>query len=87
MAPQLPDGYTVKYRHVRHHKIPHPSKMDGGEPVLAEKGGRTIATLKDADGYVVGVGEAICHPNESYNKHLGRVVSLGRAMKHAGLSR
>ncbi len=75
----LPDGYTVKYEHRRRymlaaHHMPNPEA----------KGGSTVAHVYDAEGTLVAEGTAIVHPNDNYNKRIGRAVSLGRALKQLG---
>lgn len=88
---ELPDGYRVRYKHIRLY-------ARGGIFVgiddmysLEPKGGETIATVVDLHGDTIGVGYSRCRPDENYNKRLGRTIALGRALqdleKHDNASR
>lgn len=80
MIRQLPEGYIVKYHHRRSTKIIHAKKMDGPMEVFDPKGGETIAIVYDTEGKEVIAACAICSPNETFNKRLGRTIALGRAL-------
>ena len=83
MNQQLPDGYRVKYTHVRSYVNPRPGKFDSHK-TLSQKGGRTYADVYDPKDNLVASGIAIVHPKDNYNKKIGREVSLGRALKTLG---
>lgn len=44
-------------------------------------GGKTIARILREDGTVLAEGEARCCPRDSFNRKVGRQISLGRALK------
>lgn len=46
------------------------------------KGGLTIAHIEFADGSAVRAS-AQCNPRDTYNKTIGRMIAVGRAMKAA----
>jgi hypothetical protein len=46
------------------------------------KGGLTIAQIEFADGSTVRAS-AQCNPKDTYNKAIGRMIAVGRAMKTA----
>lgn len=44
------------------------------------QGGRTVARIELPDGRMF-TGEAVCRPDENFNKKLGRLIATGRALK------
>lgn len=57
-----------------------------GKPLseVSNKGGLTVAEVVEIDGEdekILARGEAWCRPDESFNKKLGRMVAVGRALK------
>lgn len=77
MLRELPAGYSVRYHHERERE---PVDADAFGDILP-KGGRTEALIFDAEGNQVASGEAICRPDENFQKRLGRIVALGRALQ------
>jgi len=51
-----------------------------GNEELSTFGGKTKAVLKNAEGEVVAVGEALCAPVDPFVKYVGSVKALGRAV-------
>ena len=51
------------------------------EARVLEWGGETLATVRDPDGEIVARASAYCNLTDQFNKKLGRIISLGRALK------
>ena len=70
------DGYKVRVIHNR--------KIDFSDfpktTIKFPQGGVTRVEVRTPDGKEL-VGEAVCHPEENYNKKLGVKIALGRALK------
>jgi hypothetical protein len=83
MLPKLPDGYTVKYKYDRDIVKRERKTLLSDNVIfeLASKGGTTTATIYDQDGNMAARGFARCRPDEQFNKRLGKLISLGRALK------
>ena len=77
MLREVPDGCKVRYKHERVVNWAGGRRTDDISP----KGGRTIARILDAEGTELALGEAVCRPDEQFNKKIGRMVALGRALK------
>lgn len=47
------------------------------------KGGKTVVQVLDRydQDHIVAEGIAYCNPTDNYNKNIGRLAALGRAMK------
>lgn len=99
MRHQLPDGYSVKFRHRRLRRYAaRKFKFDDTITVddtvvdnhlvvrtsLNPFGGATQAEVFDESGQLVAIGTAICRPDEHFVKAVGRQVALGRALKTIG---
>lgn len=80
MRPLVPEGLRVRYQH---HRYLDPS----GEGTSPKGGWTTASLLRDTeDGeQVVATGISYCHLNDNFNRKIGRDISLGRALKNAGL--
>lgn len=81
MLPQLPEGYTVKFRHTRNK---HGQTINPGSGTISPRGGTTHAFVYDAERNLVATGYADCNEKDNYNKKIGRDISLGRALKELG---
>lgn len=87
MRPQLPEGYTVKYRHRRMTARGDMYSLGSYERGLGEflsvspKGGETEAKVYGPDDAVVAIGVATCHERDNFNRRIGRDIALGRALK------
>lgn len=81
MRPQLPEGYSVRYRHSR--MTAAGAMIPPGDMLLAPspKGGETEAKVFDRDGSLAAMGVATCHERDSFNRRIGRDIALGRALK------
>lgn len=79
MKPTLPEGYTAKYKHIRHSYTLFPS-VDRVR-ILSPRGGETICFILNQENVVVANGTAKCSPEDNYNKATGRNIALGRALK------
>ena len=83
MIRQMPVGHAARvtyYRMIEGHKTPlNRARMREGDKVL-QHGGGTLVEIIDADGTVVGVGNATCRPDETFDHKLGRTIALGRAL-------
>jgi hypothetical protein len=72
----------IRYR-VRHMRIFTPIENLTGELIQA-KGGRTVVEIghvKDGDFHVLVTGEARCHPNDNYDRKVGRDLALRDALR------
>lgn len=71
-------GLVVKFDHRRRHAAQH-------LPFVSAKGGTTICRLYFPDDKTFespcGIGVAKCADHDTYNKGIGRAISLGRAFK------
>lgn len=74
MTPELPVGYSVRYRH-------HRVAVDNDLRLLGPKGGETEARVYGPDDSLVAIGVAVCHPSDNFSRRLGRSIALGRALK------
>lgn len=84
MSRELPEGFTVKYRHERDEAFipPRFDRFDElGAVSVSPKGGKTEAFIFDSKGNEVATGEAVCRPDENFDKALGRTIALGRALQ------
>src|SRR4051812_37548904 len=76
-VPDIPDGFTVRYRHRRYFRLASRKRRD----VLVDpRGGETIATVHDADGNEVASGESTCLDADTFCKATGRAIALRRAL-------
>ena len=88
------DGICYRVRHERPSTLSFPGRLvhqqgwgPGRGPFVFPKGGRTVVEIltKDTDvddvPLVLAVGVAVCRPDETYNRRLGRTIALGRALK------
>lgn len=82
MKVTVPEDHVVKYEHHRHYLT---------SMKVSPRGGMTVAYLYrkedlEAGGIAIAVssGVAHCHPNDNYNKRIGRAIALGRALKQNG---
>ena len=64
------NGYKVRVKHFRRHS-----------PSPETKGGKTVVEVRTPDGKEIK-GEAICSPEDNYNKKIGVRIALGRALKN-----
>ena len=80
----LPEGFTVIYDHERPYVVGNMLvvgfRVNGQQPL--PRGGCTVATILDADRNLVAFGEATCHERDNYNRRIGRMIALGRALKN-----
>lgn len=58
---------SPKFIHIRSYNV------DGS---VCPRGGITIAYI--IDGNSIYAAEALCHPNDNFNKHIGRAKAAGR---------
>jgi len=71
---------------VRQYAAPDHKLREANIPI-ATKGGVTEVFVLTADGILVGRGRATCSPLDAYNKHVGRAIALGRALKDMGVEK
>lgn len=78
MGPQVPEGFLARYSHHRRYK------KVGDTTMLDPRGGATECFLmrKQEDGSLMQVarGRADCSRQDNYEKRIGRIKSLGRAI-------
>lgn len=85
--------YDVKFEHFRVPKFGnHPQKGLPPMNVLSryyrgdnswlpyERGGQTVCTLSDKDGYVLARGISTCSMSDNFDYGIGRKIAFGRAM-------
>lgn len=74
MLRELPEGFSVKFRHTRHWS----DELCGISP----KGGETEAFVYEpGNNHVVAFGAAYCSPKDNFSRPLGRKIALGRALQ------
>lgn len=102
MGPQVPEGFTVKYQHIRiydpvimyglgqtvarKHERPQPLTVRV-EWVINPHGGSTVATIFDAEKKAVATGITRCSTDDVYDKEKGRNRSLSNALHVLPLTR
>ncbi len=62
----------------------HDRPEDTEDP-LARRG--TVCEILDATGEVISGGESFCSLKDNFSRYIGRKISLGRALRHANLSK
>ena len=78
----LPEGYTVKYRYERPLVSRPAQRTDEVEQTyFSPRGGLTEARIFDEHGNLVATGSAVCSPKDQFNKRIGRMIALGRALQ------
>lgn len=83
MAIEVPGhpSLRAKFKHER----PLRFRTVSGRAVIevSATGGATVCEIYDGE-TLVSRGVSRCHPNDNYDKKLGRTVSMGRAIKALG---
>lgn len=83
MNRELPEGYTVRYKHfhgpARH--APPWCLSDADRWGTVVLGHSTTAVIFDPEGRAMAGGLAMCRPEDQFSKRLGRTIALGRALK------
>jgi len=80
MRRKLPEGYRARFQHIRRREPRRPgfAETEGG---VSAKGGLTVVKVFDPEDNLVITAKAVCNPQDSFNKRIGRDISLGRALK------
>lgn len=68
----MTDNLKFEYRHIRNYDEHH---------TVRPRGGMTICYVCNEGGDVLETAYSQCHPNDNFNKKLGRLISSGRAIK------
>lgn len=75
--------YRVIFSHKRHmgneKKLRHTVDIPKG--AIAPRGGRTHCAIVNDQGHFVATGIANCSRKDNFNAKMGRMISMGRAMK------
>lgn len=78
---RVEDVYGVRVR-VTHQRLTVPAGENGEITVYLPKGGRTVAVLQHPKSQVtLSTGVANCSDLDTYNKSVGRMIAVGRAVK------
>ena len=81
-------GYTLVVKHYRYDKRVSFRKMQCRRyspvgPIISSnfssRGGWTVATVYDKEGWTVCMGIAVCSSKDNFNKKIGWIKAVGRA--------
>lgn len=83
MIRELPDGLEAKFHHKHGVTRDAPLRALTGEEIIRGHSTRCeIRRLREDGEYeTVAVAYAYCNPKDQFEKRLGRMISLGRALK------
>ncbi len=88
----MSDHLRVEYEHIRVVYGPYfatstvATARESGFEIMP-RGGKTICSILNAEGTILGMGIANCNKVDNFCKKVGRKVALDRALHSAGLKR